>query len=272
VLLFDIGFLTIRWVDVFDILLATALLYGIYKIVKGSLAVNIFIGFIMIYFCYFVFLTLDMKLMSNILGQFISVGSIVLIVVFQQEIRRFLLMIGKNHLLFKVGSGFKFANLLPWNWNTVTPEEINFEEIAIACKKFSKNSTGALIIIARTSDLRFFLSTGVPVEGEVSSQLLETIFQKKSPLHDGAVIIMKDKIKAASCILPVSERPDLPQEFGLRHRSAIGITEQTDALAIIVSEETGKISYSNHGEMVRNVPKEELAMSFFRAYHGIEEE
>jgi uncharacterized protein (TIGR00159 family) len=265
---FDLGFLIISWVDIIDIVLVTFLLYGIYKIIKGSLALNIFFGFIIVYILWHVFNALEMRLISNIIGRIIDIGALGMIVVFQQEIRRFLLMIGKNNPLNKTSN---LKDLLPWNWKTPGNIDVNFDEIAEACVKFSKSNTGALIIIGRATDLQFFIGTGIPIEASINCQLLETIFQKKSPMHDGAVIITDNRIRAAGCILPVTERLDLPQEFGLRHRSAIGISEQSDAIAIIVSEETGKISLATRGEILRNLSRDELAMRFYKEYNEIED-
>lgn len=266
--LVDIGFLEIRLLDVVDIILAALLIYGLYKIVKGSIAVNIFIGFLIVYIFWFVMRAVNMRLISTMLGQFIDVGVIALIVVFQQEIRRFLLLIGKNRMVFSGNMTWK--QVLPWNWNTTQSSDINFEEIARAVRTMSHTLTGAIIVLARNSELRFFSSTGVPIEGEVSAKLLESIFMKKSPLHDGAVIVVKNRIKAASCILPVSDRNDLPPEFGLRHRSALGIVEQTDAMAIIVSEETGRISIASKGEISADLSQDDnLARRFFQEYYEV---
>lgn len=266
--LFDIGFLSLRLLDVIDIVLVAFLIYGLFKIVKGSIALNIFAGFLSVYTFWFIVRALNMRLLSTILGQFIGVGAIALLVVFQQEIRRFLLLIGKNRMVITSPNSWK--QVMPWNWRSAQYHEINFEELARACKRLSATLTGAIIVVARTSELRFFASTGVPIEGELSSKLLESIFMKKSPLHDGAVVLVKNKIKAASCILPVSEATDLPAEFGLRHRSALGISEQTDAFVLIVSEETGRISVASKGEVTADLSKEEdLANRLFHEYYEL---
>lgn len=263
----DFGFLSIRLLDILDIMLVALLLYGLYRIVKGSIALNIFMGFLSVYIFWFIVRAMNMKLLSGILGQFIGVGAIALLVVFQQEIRRFLLLIGRNRVIFSQGAPWR--QILPWNWNAVHTNEINFDEIARACKHLARTYTGALIVISRAEELKFFASTGITIEAELTSKLLESIFIKKSPLHDGAIIINKNKIVAASCILPVSERQDLPSEFGLRHRSALGVSEQTDAMAIVVSEESGKISVASKGEITRNINQEDLALALYQAYFEI---
>jgi len=267
--LFDIGFLSLSLLDFIDITLVAFLIYGLFKIVKGSIGFNIFIGFLSIYIVWFIVRALNMRLLSTILYQFISVGTIALLIVFQQEIRRFLLLLGKNRVVFTDHKSYKA--LLPWNWRNAYASEINFDELAIACKLLSKSMTGALIVLARSSELKFFASTGIHIDGDMSAKLLESIFKKNSPMHDGAVIMVKNKIRAASCILPVSESQNLPPEFGLRHRSALGIAEQTDALAIVVSEETGRISLASKGEISEDLSKDEdLSKRLFQEYFEVE--
>ena len=261
----NFGFLELHAVDLLDILAVALLFYGMYKILKGSIALNVFIGFLFIYIFWFIVRALNMRLLSTILGQFIGVGAIALLVIFQQEIRRFLLLIGKNHLLFSGAGNWK--RFLPWNWNSVEEEEINFDEIARACLYLASSSTGALIIVGRNSELKLYGGTGILMNAQLSAKLLETIFYNKNPLHDGAVIISENKIIAASCILPVSDRQDLPLEYGLRHRSAIGISEQTDAIAIVISEETGRISIVTKGEINRDIDYENLAGELYNEYH-----
>ena len=263
------GFLEFNFIDVLDIMAVALILYIMYKILKGSIALNVFIGFLIIYVFWFIVRALHMRLLSTILGQFIGVGAIAILVVFQQEIRRFLLLIGKNHLFFS--SEGRWRRFLPWHWNHLEEEEVNFEEIAKACTYLSATNTGALIILGRTSELKLYGSTGIYMNAELSAKLLETIFYNKNPMHDGAVIIDKNIIIAASCILPVSDRQDLPMEFGLRHRSGIGISEHSDAIAIILSEETGQISIAAKGEVIRNIKPEELSKVLHDEYHELED-
>ncbi len=259
------GFLEFNFIDIIDILAVAVILYMMYKILKGSIALNVFIGFLFIYVFWFIVRALHMRLLSTILGQFIGVGAIALLVVFQQEIRRFLLLIGKNHMLFSNEGQWK--RFLPWNWNKLEEQEINFEEIAKACHYFSSTKTGALMVVGRTSELKLYGSTGIYMNAELSAKLLEAIFFNKNPLHDGAVIITKNIIVAASCILPVSDRQDLPLEYGLRHRSGIGISEHSDAIAIIISEETGQIAIANKGEIVPNIPINDLVNVLQEEYY-----
>jgi diadenylate cyclase len=268
--LFDIGFLSLRLLDIIDITLVAFLIYGLFKIVKGSIGFNIFIGFLSIFIIWFIVRAANMRLLSTILYQFISVGTIALLIVFQQEIRRFLLLIGKNRVVF-TDSKKSYRSLLPWNWRNAYASEINFDELALACTYLSKSMTGALIILARSSELKFFTSTGILIDGDMSNKLLEAIFNKKSPLHDGAVIMVKNKIRACSCILPVSDASNLPIKYGLRHRSALGIAEQTDAMAVIVSEETGSISVASKGQISEDLSTDvDLSKRLFREYFELD--
>ena len=232
--IFHIGFLSVRLLDILDILIVAFLLYKIYRLLKGGAAINIFIGIIAIYVLWWLFVKiLNMQLLGAILGQFMSIGVIALIIVFQQEIRRFLLVIGSNSF---AGKDSFTRKLLPWNWQAPAISKPNISPIVKACTSMSKNKTGAIMVLARSSDLQFYERTGDIMDAEVSKRLLESIFFKNSPMHDGAVIIENNKIKAARCVLPVTENTDLPAHYGMRHRAALGITEQSDAISIIVSE------------------------------------
>ncbi len=263
--LLDIGFLDFRLLDAVDILLVALLLFALYRIVRGSVALNIFIGFLLIYLLWFIVDALQMRVLASILDQFTSVGVIALLIVFQQEIRRFLLMLGKNRMILANSTWWR--QILPWNWRNIQGTSLNFNEIAEACRRMSLSKTGGLIVLGRASDLKFWYSTGVKVDAELNARMLESIFFKNSPLHDGAVVLVNDRIKAASCILPVSERTDLPLDYGLRHRSALGITEQTDAFAIIIIEETGRISIASRGEIVSGLSQENLAQTLASEYN-----
>lgn len=244
--LFD--FLEVRILDILDILLVALLIYTLYKLVRGTIAFNIFLGLLFVYFVWWGVDALNMKLLSTILGQFLGAGVLALLIVFQQEIRRFLLMIGKNSMLFN--QNFSWSKILPWNWRIDTQlKQLNYSEVMAASRTLARQQMGALIVLANTSELRHYASSGVELDARVSNRLLETIFNKTSPLHDGAVIIAKNRIKAASCILPVSENDTVPRELGMRHRSALGISEQTDAITIIISEENGSIAVAQKGEL-----------------------
>lgn len=231
--------------DIIDITLVAFLLYYVYKLIKGTVAINIFFGIVIFYLFYLLVDVLEMRMLSNILGGFMSVGIIALIVVFQPEIRKFLLMIGSTNLS-KSGSFIKRFNFV----KKYDENESDTEAIVKACTRMGSSKTGALIVIERNNNLDFLVETGDDMKITVTQPILESIFFKNSPLHDGAIIISNNVIKATRVILPVNNEKNIPARFGLRHRAAIGITEKTDALALVVSEESGQISYVNNGEFV----------------------
>lgn len=241
--------------DAIDIVLVAVMLYLAYNLVKGTSAINIFVGLALIYFAYIVIKAFDLQLLSSILGKFVNVGVIAIMIVFQQEIRKFLLYIGSNEFLRNRNwrGIFKFRNRV-----TETNITLDMDALAEACFNMSFTKTGALIIIARKSDLKFFIATGEVVDSGLSSRMLENIFFKNSPLHDGAVIIVDNRIVAARCVLPVTEKENFPAHFGMRHRAAVGVTENTDAMAIAVSEQTGAVSLTLHGEIKPDLSREKL--------------
>jgi len=242
------GLFTIRIVDIIDILLFAILLYEIYNLVKGTAAIRIFIGFIAVYILWKVVKSLQMHLLTEILGQFISVGILAIVIVFQPEIRQFLLMIGNTKIIKNQRKRFLF-----WKLKINNPVNLNLGKIVKACQKMAETHTGALIVITQRNELNQYVATGQTVNAPISEALLETIFFKNSPLHDGAVVILGSSIRAARCILPVSNKANIPAHYGLRHRAAVGITERSDAVAIIVSEERGDIAYSYEGQLIANV-------------------
>lgn len=251
---FILTFIPFRVLDLIDIFLVAFLLYQIYMLIRGTVAINIFIGISVLYIIWLVVRVLNMELLSSILGQIIGVGVIALIIVFQQEIRRFLLFIGTRYLS---KNRFSIENwLFPKQKNMVAP--VNIEAIVKSCRHMSESKTGALIVIARKSELQYYAETGDVIDAETSSRLIENIFFKNSPLHDGALIIINDKIRAARCILPVTENLNIPAHYGMRHRAALGISEHTDALIVVVSEETGKISFVHEGEIKHGISSMEL--------------
>ncbi len=231
--------------DIIDITLVAFLLYYVYKLIKGTVAINIFFGIVIFYLFYLLVDVLQMRMLSNILGGFMSVGIIALIVVFQPEIRKFLLMIGSTNLS-KSGSFMKRFSFLKTQGRSASDTDL----IVKACTKMGATKTGALIVIERNNNLDFLVETGDEMNITVTQPILESIFFKNSPLHDGAIIISNNIIKATRVILPVNNEKNIPSHFGLRHRAAIGISEKTDALAIVVSEETGLVSYVNNGEFI----------------------
>lgn len=242
--------------DVIDIILVALLLYYVYKLIKGTVAINIFVGIVISYLIYLLVDALQMKMLTRILGGFMSVGIIALIVVFQPEIRKFLLMIGSTNI-GKRGQFFKRLNFL----KTQTANETDAEIVVAACIKMGSSKTGALIVLERNNNLDFLVNTGDEMNITVTQPILESIFFKNSPLHDGAIIITNNNIKATRVILPVNNEKNIPLRFGLRHRAAIGITEKTDAIALVVSEETGQVSYIKNGEFVMYKNTEELTQS-----------
>ncbi len=246
------AFITVRLLDVIDIVLVAYIMYRIYLLIRGTAAINIFIGIFSVYLLWLISKALNMQLLGSILGQIIGVGVIALIIVFQQEIRRFLLFIGNQYF---PNSKFSFDNVF---FGSLRTSDVKIRSIVKSCINMSNRKIGALIVIAKKSQLTMYTRTGDIINAETSSRLLETIFSKKSPMHDGAVIIIRDKIYAARCILPVSENIYLPPYLGMRHRAGVGITENTDAFAIIVSEETGSISVAREGKLNGNISSKDL--------------
>ena len=247
-LVFKIGFLEVGWLDIIDILLVSFLLYQLYKLMKGSVAVKIFGGFLSLYLFYLVVRAAQMELLASILGQFMGVGVIAAIILFAPEIRKFLLLIGKSTSLNRENF---IKSLMIWKKNDQL--EFNISPIIDATKTMAASNTGALIVFSRDSELKFYVDSGDAIDADLSSRLLLSIFNKYSPLHDGAVIIFNGRISAARCILPVSENDNLPAQYGLRHRAAIGMSEATDTLILVVSEETGQMSLARHGHIWHNM-------------------
>ena len=253
ILAFKIGFLNIGFKDILDILLVTVLLTQVYKLMRGSVAIKVFIGFLLLYLIYLVVNALQMELLSTILGQFMGVGVLAAIILFQQEIRKFLLLVGKTNI-FEEGNFIKNVRFWSQNGNS---KRANITPIVEAVKSLAGSSTGALIVLSSSSPLKFYAESGDEMDSLLSKRLLLAIFNKYSPLHDGAVIVHKDRIVAARCILPVTER-DLAAQFGLRHRAGLGMSENTETFVIVVSEETGQISVMRNGEVNHNISSQEL--------------
>ncbi len=247
-------FLDIRFIDLIDIVLVAYLMFRIYKLIKGTVALYITIGIFAFILFWILIKTFGMELSSTILDNIVNVGVVAFIVVFQQEIRRFLLLLGSK---YNVTSRFSLDKVFMSQSNKGMMDIYN-KPVVRACMSLAKTKTGALVVITKDSELLDYVQTGELINGVISSRLLENIFFKNSPLHDGAVIITGNKIKAAGCILPVSQNIDLPKRVGLRHRAAMGITESTDAMAIVVSEETGRISFFSKGQMEMGVTEDEL--------------
>jgi diadenylate cyclase len=266
IFLFRIGFLEVSWVDIIDIVLVSILLYQVYKLIRGSIAVNIFLGILALYLIYLIVRAAQMELLATILGQFMGVGVLAMIILFQPEIRKFLLVIGR-------GTEFReniFKTISTWrnNYN----DDFDIHQLIEAAKTLKATRTGALIVISRDAELKFYAETGDTMNSEVSKRLLLSIFNKNSPLHDGAVIIYKGRIKAARCILPVSENDHLPSHFGLRHRAAVGMSENTDTLVLAISEETGRLILARNGKFLKGLKLRQVEMKILDYLHKTEPE
>ena len=253
--LFDIGFLPVRIWDILDILIVGYLMYQIYKLLRGNIAFNIFIGVLMMYVAWWLVNQLEMDLLAAVLGQFVSVGVIIIIIIFQPEVRRFLLFLGKTTL--RQRSNF-VGRIIDRNLEDTEEKARQLRAMRSALLRMAKKNTGALIVLSGNLNLEGLVSSGITLNSEISEPMLESIFNKESPLHDGAVLISNGKILSASCILPVSENPNLPPAAGLRHRAAVGITERADVPAFIVSEETGFISFALEGKLTRDIDEDQL--------------
>lgn len=246
-------FINIRVVDLIDILVVAFIMYQAYYLIKGTVAYNIFVGIISILLLYFFVDFLQMKLLSSILGALIGGGAIALIILFQQEIRRFLVFVGTRY--FPKG---KFNILQTLRNEKDKHENIRISSIHKACLSMAKTNTGAIIAISRESALDLYAETGDIINSDVSSRIIESIFMKNGPLHDGAVIISNNRIIAARCILPFTNQTELPPIYGMRHRAGIGISENTDAFVIMVSEERGDISVAENGQLIPNMTNDEF--------------
>jgi diadenylate cyclase len=240
--------------DIIDIVLVATVLFQLYRLIRGTAAISIFLGIFFIYLFWLIVKALNMELISALLGQVIGVGVIALIIVFQQEVRRFLLVIGNKYL---TRSRFSFSRLFSMVSNEpASPREA--EEIVKACERMALHKTGALIVIGRKTSMDIFSEGGELLKARISAELLETIFFKNTPLHDGAVLIEGGLILAARCPLPTTDQMTLPPRFGMRHRAAIGMSEHSDALIVVISEESGFISVVDSGEIRENISPNDL--------------
>lgn len=249
-----IGFLTIEWTDALDVLLVSVLLYQFYQLVKGSLASKVFLGYLFVYVFYLIVKGMGLELLTSILEYFMGVGSIALIVIFQQEIRRFLLLIGRSTELTNNRIYNKFFGA-----TVQTAKSSALKLIVQSCKSIASEFNGALIVVRKNDDLTRFIESGVKLDAIISQPLLVSIFNQYSLLGEGAVIIEKSRIVAAKCVLPVSESDErLPMEVGFRHRAAIEMSDATDAAVLVVSSQTGKISVAIEGHLWQNMTLEDL--------------
>lgn len=241
--------------DIIDIILVAFIFYQLYRLIKGSAAITIFMGIFVVYLFWKVVELLQMELVSSMMAAVFGGGVIVLIIVFQQEIRRFLLMIGSRYM---AGGNFSIDRFFSGGSVASRQKQTDIEEIVRAVEWCFETKTGALIVISKRSSLEMYAEGGEIINSAISTELLKTIFFKNSPLHDGAVLIESGKIYAARCPLPATDNPNLPPRFGMRHRAAMGISELTDCIVIVVSEERGKISVAELGEMEENIKPNDL--------------
>ena len=258
-------FLNISFIDVLDILLVALLIFEIIRLFRRTSAMGIFVVILLMYVAWIVVRALDMKLLSFLLGQILGVGVVALLIIFQPEIRRFLLDLG-SHLTLKSGSSSWLSRLFKHTNDAaaITPKVL--DELTAACRKMSETNTGALIVLRHNHMLETYIETGDEIHALINRRLIENIFYKNTPLHDGAMIITKDSIIAARCTLPISDNPNIPPKYGMRHKAALGITEVSDASAIVVSEETGEISFAEAGKMRTMGSITELRLAIENSY------
>jgi diadenylate cyclase len=235
------GFL--RWQDLLDIFIVAFVIYRVFLLMKGTRAVQLVVGLIIVLFAFYVAKQLDLFTLGWILNNFVASILLVIVVVFQNEIRRVLFALGRSPFLSKI---------------TYVEETLFYDELVNACVAMSARRVGALIVVEREAGLDEFVEIGVKLDAEVNAELVVSLFQPRSPLHDGALIIKEGRIRAGSCVLPLTMKEGIDKGLGTRHRAAIGITEVSDSIAVVVSEETGKISYAVRGDIVRPVNGEEL--------------
>ena len=235
---------------IIDVALVSYLLYRIYKLAKGTAAIKIFFGLSAILIIHLIVSEIGLKYISQLIGGFVAAGFIVIVILFQQEIRKYLSQIGKGKVI-------KNQKLLKF-FNTENDENLNIDAIVKSCITFQKSKTGAIIVLTLTDDLNYITESAVQIDSEITFPLLESIFYKNSPLHDGAVVIRNNRIVAARCILPVSNDDDFPGELGMRHRAAVGISEHSDAITLIVSEQNGKISSTLNGNIKIDLSEKQL--------------
>ena len=253
--LFRIGFLPIRVWDILDILIVAYLLYQIYRLLRGNIAFNIFIGLLIIYVIWGIVNQLQMDLLAAVLGQFVSVGVILIVVVFQQEIRRFLFYLGNSTLQGR----FRFLYRMLERQPVVSEERERYlRALKSGLLRMSQIRMGALIVLTKDIVMEEVLASGVELDASMSESLLISIFNTHSPMHDGAALVRRGRLISAGCILPVSDNLSLPKQVGLRHRAAVGVTERFGVAVFVVSEETGHISFAYSGHLFPDLNEEEV--------------
>jgi diadenylate cyclase len=261
--LVTILFLNIRLLDVLDILLVAYLFYMLYHLIKGTVAIRIFVGIASIYLLWKLVKAFQMEMLGEILGQFIGVGVIALIIVFQQELRKFLLMLGSTGWN-KIAEN---SYLSKWFGKELLADEAPrvVQALVRICTILASSKTGGLIIVENKSDVMLQVQNADVIDAVLSVDLLQSIFHKESPMHDGAAVVIKDRIHAVRGVLPISSSTSMPKEFGMRHRSAVGISEVSDAIAIAISEENGGISIAESGKLKVDVSLKVLEKSIRKA-------
>ncbi|MEO0471534.1 MAG: diadenylate cyclase [Bacteroidota bacterium] len=248
--LFKIGIVTVRLVDIIDILVVSFLFYRLYDYLRSNLAIRVTSGILSIFLVWKVVDLLNFRLLTSILDAFLGLGAIAVVILFAPEIRQFLLSISKNTLVDRI--------LQRVTQQVAVQNNSDFLEIADAVRALRNRGEGALIVLRGGNPLREIETSGDPIDATVSARLITSIFQKESPLHDGAMIIFNNRITAVRCILPLSENPRLDPQLGLRHRAALGVSEFSDALVIVLSEERNEISLAKEGRLIRNVQFQEV--------------
>lgn len=249
-ILIQIGGSDITVRNVIDLSLVSFLIYRLYKLAKGTPAIHIFLGLTAIYIIYFTVSILELKYLSQLLGAFVGGGVIIIIILFQQEIRKYLSLIGNRNIIKNSQMSKMF--------NSNKQEKLDISIIIDTCIKLSNSKTGAIIVLTKEDEMINITNTGVKIDSEISYPIIKSIFFKNSPLHDGALIIRHNRIVAARCILPISNDVKIPGELGMRHRAAFGLSEQSDAITIIISEENGKISYTENQTLKIDINKQNL--------------
>jgi diadenylate cyclase len=254
-------FLQFRWVDALDIFLVSIVLYQLYQIVKGTVALRIFFAMLVIYVLYWLVEALDMHVLSSLLGQFTGLGMLAFILVFQQEVRRFLILLGSN-------AGGRRLSFLRRFFPDPSRSQgwANLDQAALetALTRLSASKTGALMVFLRNSELRYYARSGVLIDATLTAPLLEQLFFKNTPLHDGAALIKGNKILRARCMLPLTENHEMAGNKGMRHKAAIGISEVSDAIAVTVSEETGDIALAVEGKLFTKLTPKEVVRKLTR--------
>lgn len=254
------GFLELSLTDILDILLLALIIFIVFRWIKGSSAMSIFVAIISLYLIRVIVSAFNMRMMTVLMDTVLDVGVLALIVIFQPEIRKFLIRLGNRYMNSTQGKEL-FNRIFGRKGSNITiGEEVN--DLTEACRRMSEDKTGALIVIAHSTPLDEIITTGDRIDASIHRRLIMNLFFKNSPLHDGALVISGGRIVAARCTLPITEKTDIPANYGMRHKAAIGITEETDADAVVVSEETGRISFVKGGNVtpIQNINELKLLL------------